>query len=116
MIAHVVLFRPKADLPAPDAEALVGALETALRGIPQVQRAQVGTRVLIGRGYEQMMRADFPYAVILEFADVTALREYLEHPAHQELGARVFGAAEEALVYDFEMESGAAGLAALVAR
>jgi hypothetical protein len=103
LIIHVVLFRPRADLARLDADRLVQAFRQATDGIPWVRRADVGRRVTIGRGYEQLMRADYPYAAILEFEDTAGLRAYLEHPAHEEIGKAVFAAAEDLLVYDFEI-------------
>ena len=103
MIAHVVLFRPRADLPAEARQALGAAFEAALAGIPSIRRARVGRRLILGRAYEALMRTDYPYVAILEFADQAALAAYLEHPAHEQLAARFFSAFEEALIYDFEM-------------
>ncbi len=112
MIAHVVLFRPRADLSTLEAAQLIDAFEQALLGIPMIRRSSVGRRITIGRDYEQLMRTDFPYAAILEFDDVAGLREYLAHPAHSQIGAAVFAAAADILVYDFEMGVGTAGLTA----
>lgn len=116
MIAHVVLFRPKPDLSAADASRLLAAFEQALVGIPMIRRASVGRRVSIGRGYEQLMRADYPYGAVLEFDDIAGLREYLEHPAHSDVGNAIFAAAEDILVYDFEMGSGTDAISAVAAR
>lgn len=116
MIAHVVLFRPKPDLLPVETDRLIAAFEQALAGIPAIRRANVGRRVSIGRGYEQLMRTDYSYAAVLEFDDVAGLREYLEHPAHSAVGGAVFAAAEDILVYDFEMGSGNDGLSAVAAR
>src|SRR5262245_22566143 len=74
MIVHAVLFRPKADLPAPERRALVDALSTAIRAIPSVRQARVGRRVTHGRGYEQLMRSDFTYAAFIEFDDLDGLQ------------------------------------------
>jgi len=113
VIAHVVLFRPRPDLAPQDTESLLGAFERALTDIPAIRRSHVGRRVTIGRGYEQLMRSDYPYAAILEFDDIAGLREYLEHPAHSEIGAAVFAAAADILIYDFEMGAGLNGLTAI---
>ncbi len=110
MIAHLVLFRPRPELPPQEADRLLAAFEQALLGIPAIRRSLVGRRVSIGRGYEQLMRADYPYAAVLEFDDVAGLREYLEHPAHSEIGAAIFAAAADILVYDFDMGLGLEGL------
>lgn len=104
MIAHVVLFRPRADLPPNARTALADAFEAAVRQIPSVRRARIGRRVTVGRAYEALMRADYQYAAILEFDDTAALRAYLEHPAHEQLAARFFDASEEALMYDFDLK------------
>lgn len=111
MIAHVVLFRPRADLPAEARQELVAAFEAALAGIPSIRRARVGRRLILGRAYEALMRTDYPYVAILEFADQAALVAYLEHPAHAELAARFFSAFEEALMYDFELAEDYSGTA-----
>jgi hypothetical protein len=63
-----------------------------------------------------MMRADFPYAAILEFDDISGLRAYLEHPAHADVGGAIFQTAEDILVYDFEMRSGGEGISAVAVR
>ena len=63
------------------------------------------------------MSSHYPYAAVLEFDDLAGLKAYLEHPAHERLGSTFFEAFEEALMYDFDMQEGAAGLAAaLVSR
>ncbi|MBI2188615.1 MAG: Dabb family protein [Acidobacteria bacterium] len=113
MIAHIVLFRPRRDLTAESRQALVAALEAALAGIPAIRRARVGRRLRLGRAYDALMRADYPYIAILEFDDEAALTAYLEHPAHEQLAARFYAAFEDALMYDFELAEGTAGLAAL---
>lgn len=114
MIAHVVLFRPRPDLSALERRALIDAFAAALREIPSIRRARVGRRVTHGRpGYEPLMRTSFDYAAIVEFDDRAGLEAYLEHPAHKELGERFFKAFDEALMYDFELTDGAAGLGAL---
>ena len=103
MIAHVVLFRLRADVSDDDRRALVDAWSTALKNIPAIRRARVGRRVRIGRSYESLTRLDLPYAAVLEFDDVDALGSYLDHPAHEAMAARLFAAIEDALIYDFEV-------------
>jgi len=112
MIAHVVLFEPRGDLSEEARRDLVGALTRALADIPSIHRSRIGTRVLHGRPYESLMRVNYGYAAILEFEDVAGLEAYLEHPAHETLGAQFFAAFEEALMYDFELKEGADGVAA----
>jgi len=114
VIAHVVLFRPRADLSIPDRRALIDAWATALREIPSIRRAHVGRRVRMGRSYEEMMRSDFPYAAILEFDDASGVRAYLDHPAHEAISTRFFAAIADTLIYDFEVEESADGLRGMV--
>ena len=113
MIAHLVLFRPKSDLPADARQRLVEALSVALREIPSIRRARIGRRVTHGRPYETLMRVNYEYAALLEFDDLTGLQAYLEHSAHEALAARFFESFEEALMYDFELKEGLDGVADL---
>ena len=111
-----MLFRPRPGLSAGDATALGEAFARALTEIPFVRRARVGKRITVGRDYERLMALDYEYAAVIEFEDVAALKAYLEHPAHEELGRRFFESIEAGLVYDFEMTTGADGLADLLER
>jgi hypothetical protein len=115
LIAHVLLFRLRVDVPVSEQHALIDAYAMAIRDIPSIRRARVGRRVRMGRAYEEMMRPDFPYAAILEFDDAVGVRAYLDHPAHQEVSARFFAATAETLVYDFEMEGSAERLRGMLA-
>jgi hypothetical protein len=103
MIAHVLLFRPSADLAPSEREALVATFERALTNITSIRRAHIGRRRLVGRSYEQAMREDYPFIAMLEFDSERDLRTYLDHPAHAELAQRFFQVMKTALVYDFEM-------------
>jgi hypothetical protein len=103
VIAHIVLFRPKPQLSNEARQRLIEAFGRAVREIPQVRRARIGRRVMHGRPYEQLMRADLSYAAVLEFDDVDGLKSYLAHPAHDALGAAFFESFEEALIYDYEL-------------
>jgi hypothetical protein len=60
------------------------------------------------------MQVDYQYAAVLEFDDTAGLHAYLEHPAHQQLASEFFQAFEHALMYDFDLQEGGAGLAALL--
>jgi hypothetical protein len=115
VIAHVVLFRPKPDLSIEERRALMDSLATALSDIPSISRARVGRRIRIGRSYEQLTRTDLPYAAILEFDHVDALKAYLDHPAHEAISTRFFAAIADTLIYDFEMEGSADGLRGMLA-
>jgi hypothetical protein len=104
MLCHIVLFRPKPGLTPEQRRDLMHALDTALREIPAIRRARLGERVQHGRGYEGLMREDFSHAGILEFDDISGLREYLQHPAHERLGALLFEYADAVLIYDYAVE------------
>jgi hypothetical protein len=104
MIVHVVLFSPRPDLSAADRAALLGALELASKHIPSIKRLRVGKRVKHSLpGYEQMMRDDYEYAVMIEFDDVEGLKAYLQHPAHAAAGHHFTASASKALAYDYEV-------------
>jgi hypothetical protein len=110
MIAHVVIFRPRPGLSDPERRGLADAFRDALRDIPSIRRARFGHRTTHGREYESLMRVDYQYAAILEFDDLAGLKAYLQHPVHEALGSRFFATFEEALMYDFELKDGLAGV------
>lgn len=103
MIAHLVLFKPRPDLSGADRQALLDAMRIAFTNIPEIRRARVGRRRILGRPYDALARVDFEYAAVLEFDTEAALRAYLDHPAHVDLGRRFGESAEVALVFDFAM-------------
>ena len=94
----------------------MAAFERALRDIPYVRCVRVGRRITIGAEYEHLMKTDYEYGAVLDFDDLEALKAYLAHPAHEEIGRRFWDAVEESLVYDFTVTEGADGLADLVDR
>ena len=103
MIAHLVLYQPRADLTAADRARFQDALATALRSIPSIRRARVGSRVRHGAAYEAVMPTDFSFIGLLEFDDLAGLRAYLDHPAHAELGTLFYTSNAAALAYDYDM-------------
>jgi hypothetical protein len=115
VIAHIVLFRPKAQLAAGARQRLVDSFTRAVRDIPQIRRARIGRRMTHGRPYEQLMRTDYSHAAILEFEDLEGLKEYLAHDAHEALGAAFFECFDETLIYDYDLGEASAQLTALLA-
>jgi hypothetical protein len=104
MMVHVVLFSPRPDLSEADRRALLDALAQASNGIPSIKRFRVGKRVKHSLpGYEQMMRDDYEFAVIIEFDDMEGLRSYLRHPSHAAIGHHFMASALRALAYDYEI-------------
>ena len=60
------------------------------------------------------MKVDYEYAAVLEFDDASDLNDYLKHPAHEQLASQFYQAFEHVLMYDFELQEGEAGVAALL--
>jgi hypothetical protein len=114
MMLHVILFRPKPDLGKEARRGLAAAFADAIDEIGSIKKARLGRRRTHGRPYEQLMREDYTHIALLEFEDLAGLKTYLEHPAHAELGSRFFECFEQALMYDFEVRDGHAGLSALI--
>jgi hypothetical protein len=103
MIVHVVLFRLRPHLAEEHRDGLADALLRACREIPSIRRARVGSRVTLGRAYEQLMTTDYGFTAILEFDDLGGLRSYLDHPVHEQLAQRFYASVVQALTYDFEL-------------
>jgi hypothetical protein len=104
MIAHVVLFKPKPELSDAQRETVIADLKAAASGIPSIRSLRVGRRVRHGQpGYEQLMRENFEFLVLVEFDDVEGLTAYLNHPKHAAIGGHFLQAAAAALAYDYEM-------------
>jgi len=104
MIAHVVLFSPKPDLSPSDRRALLDALWATSTDIPSIRRFRVGKRVKHWMpGYEQLMRDDYEFAVIIEFDDMEGLKTYLGHASHAVIGRHFTASASRSLAYDYEL-------------
>jgi hypothetical protein len=102
VIAHIILFRPRTTLSASERDALLDALQQAIKDIAVIKRVFIGKRVLLNRpGYETQMAEHYEYSAILEFDSEADLRCYLDHPAHADVGRRLFMSAEAVLAYDF---------------
>ena len=99
MIAHVVLFQPRADLSPADRAACAESFERALTGIPHVRRARVGERMHLGRLYDQQNIRDFSYAAIIEFDSRQDPRSHSRTPGTPGVGRRFYETAEAALVW-----------------
>jgi hypothetical protein len=103
MISHVVLFKPEDSFTDARRGILIDAVTNAVTRCPTVRACRVGRRTLHGLpGYEQAMREDYEYALVLEFDDLQGLRDYLTHPEHTRL-AELFVSGSASLAYDYEM-------------
>ena len=102
MLSHCVVMKPRPDLSEGERDALVAAFERAIREIPSVRGVRVGRRVVHGASYEARMPDAAEYLVMIDFADLEGLGVYLNHPAHNDLGARFRESIAAGLIYDFE--------------
>ena len=104
MITHIVLFEPGEAFAAGQQRPVLDALAATIEACPSVRSCRVGKRVRHDvPGYEQAMRHDYQFALILEFDDVEGLRAYLTHPRHAALGS-IFSSGASALAYDYELQ------------
>lgn len=103
MIAHLVLFTPRPSLSPDERAALVGDLERALQAIPEIRRARIGRRRVLGYAYDVVGPVQFEFVVLLEFDSEADLGGYLQHPAHVALGQWFHHGATAALAADFEV-------------
>lgn len=101
MIAHVVLFEPKATITDSDRDTFLDAMQIAFREIPAVERSMVAKRELIGAGYEsQIGDKTYSYVSVVEFENVVELKSYLEHPLHQRLGQLFWQYCDRTVIID----------------
>lgn len=103
MIAHIVLFEPKATTTDEAREAFLDAMKLAFSEIPSVSRAMVAKRISIGAGYESKIGdKTYSYASVVEFSDLEGLRNYLEHPLHQRVGQLFWENCDRTIIIDSE--------------
>ena len=104
MIAHIVLLQPRPDLTEAQRIAALQTQQRAASVVPEIRSLRVGRRVKHGLpGYEQGMRQDYEFALIIEVDDLPALTRYLTAPAHRVLGDLFSTATAAALAYDYDM-------------
>ena len=103
MIAHIVLCEMRPDLDPEDRHRLERTVRATMGSIPSVRRWMMGQRTTIGASYEALMQPTFDYAAVVEFADATGLRDYLEHPLHDELARLFWSCSARTLVFDYEI-------------
>ena len=103
MVWHVVLMKPRVDLPPGDRQALLDAFNRAVREIPTVRDVRIGRRITHGAAYEATAPDSADFLVSIGFDDLAGLQAYLRHPAHEELAVRFYQSLSSSLIYDFEM-------------
>ena len=105
MIAHIILLQPKPELTDSQRAEALETIRRSAANLADIQRFRLGRRVKHGLpGYEQLMLQDFEYALIVEVADLEALKRYLQAPAHVALGKLFYSATAAALAYDYTLE------------
>jgi hypothetical protein len=101
MIAHIVLYEMRPDLDPGERERLEHVVRATLQSIPSVRRWMIGQRATFGVSYESLTQPSYEYAAVVEFADATGLRDYLEHPLHSELARLFWSSSARTLVFDY---------------
>ena len=103
MLWHVVLLKPRPDLSGAERRALVDTFADGVRVMPTIRAVRVGRRVTHGAAYERGAPDSADYLLAIAFDDLAGLQAYLQHPAHDAIGARFGDSLSAALVYDFEV-------------
>ncbi len=107
MIAHIVLFSPKANLASEQISSFAASVSETFRSIDAIQKATVGRRVDVDAGYDRSFgEQTYEFVAILEFADRQALVSYLQHPSHAELGRRFWESCERTVITEVELADG----------
>ena len=87
MISHIVLFEPKPDVTKEQIKSFAQQFALVIESIPSIKRATVGKSIHVDTGTARNFGDQtYSFAAVMEFADREGLVEYLNHPAHRELG------------------------------
>jgi hypothetical protein len=109
MIAHLVLFNPKAGVSESDLRAFAKTIQNACRQIEAIQRSHVGRRIDVDAGYARSFgEKTYQFVAIFEFENAAGLRGYLEHPLHKHLGTLFWEMCESTVVVEAAMVDGRA--------
>jgi len=109
VIAHIVLFTPKAGLEPEDVRSFARLISDACRNIPTLVRSMVGRSVDVDAGYQRNFGdTTYKFAAILEFADQAGLVAYLNHPIHEELGRAFWEVCASTAILEVEFVDGMA--------
>ena len=103
MIAHVVLFEPKAGTTVADRDAFLEVMRVTCNEIPSVKRSFIGIRQVLGVSYEERLGdKPYTYASVVEFDDMNGLHEYLNHPLHVKVGQLFWQHCERTMIVDVD--------------
>ncbi|MFS4580467.1 Dabb family protein [Phaeobacter sp. C3_T13_0] len=101
MILHCVFFRFREDAPSETCRDVLSELATFARGLAGVLDFDAGPN----RDFEGKS-PNYSEGFVVRFSNRGALDHYAQHPAHQELGARLcdlcVGGADGIIVFDLE--------------
>jgi hypothetical protein len=104
MIAHIVLFEPKASVTADERQAFLGSIRTAALEIPDIRQARIGKTLSLGVMTEnRLVGQQYSYAAIFEFDDAAGLKSYLDHPVHDSVRALFWKLCESTMIADVEL-------------
>lgn len=96
MICHIVLIRLQPGISRSEEDAFLQQAKAILEPIPGVQNLRAG------RGLGVKSEVDYPFALVMEFADEKALEGYQVHPEHRRFVEEVVGPVQDdKLVYDY---------------
>jgi hypothetical protein len=76
VIAHVVLFKPKAETTPQEIEQVLKQVRKLQQSIPGIVDVQAGENI-------SEKHQGYTYGFIMRFVDETHLQAYAPHPAHQ---------------------------------
>jgi hypothetical protein len=98
MICHVVLIRLKEGAAPEDGTQLLERAREMLAPIPGVRNLRVG------RGLGKKAEVSYPYALVMEFEDETALEAYQVHEEHRRFVREVVDPIQDdKRVYDYRV-------------
>lgn len=103
MIAHMVLFTPKASLTIDDKRSFALAWHEVGQEVSTIKRAFVGRSADVDPGYNRSFGdTTYKMAAVLEFESREDLVYYLRHPRHAELGRLFWECCERSVVCEVE--------------
>ncbi|HEU4763377.1 MAG TPA: Dabb family protein [Gemmatimonadales bacterium] len=97
MLHHTVLIRWKPET-SPQAQCELAGKLLALKGvIPEIRSIHTGVNK------DPSTHKEWPFVLLVVVDDLAALKRYIDHPAHQAVGAELAAAREGRLAVDLEV-------------